>query len=47
VSAASLALPAGDREDWRAKMAQQRKVDMETFGGMARAGGRRSWLLCC
>lgn len=29
----------GEREDWRSKMAAQRKVDMETFGGMARAGG--------
>ncbi|KAI7845446.1 hypothetical protein COHA_000996 [Chlorella ohadii] len=24
----------GEREDWRAKMAAQRKVDVETFGGM-------------
>lgn len=23
-----------EREDWRAKMAAQRKVDVETFGGM-------------
>lgn len=29
---------AGEREDWRTKMQAQRKVDMETFGGMARAG---------
>ena len=37
--------PAGDRqggqEDWRAKLAEQRKVDIETFGGMTRPSGER------
>ncbi|KAL4421803.1 hypothetical protein ABPG77_009609 [Micractinium sp. CCAP 211/92] len=28
----------GGRDDWRAKMAAQRKVDIETFGGVGRAG---------
>lgn len=29
---------AGGRDDWRAKMAAQRRVDIETFGGVGRAG---------
>ena len=27
-------MTSAEREDWRAKMAAQRKVDVETFGGV-------------
>jgi hypothetical protein len=36
--------PAGDRDAWRSKMAAQRRVDVETFGGTARAGALRAAL---
>ncbi|KAI3424368.1 hypothetical protein D9Q98_009921 [Chlorella vulgaris] len=38
-TAQNVAAASGEREDWRTKMQAQRKVDMETFGGMARAAG--------
>jgi hypothetical protein len=34
----------GDRDAWRSKMAAQRRVDVETFGGTARAGALRAAL---
>lgn len=36
-----------EREDWRAKMAAQRKVDVETFGGMGEASCSELPLNCC
>ena len=42
-----LLLPgAGERGDWRSKMAAQRKVDQETFGGMARSNAGAQTVQC-